>query len=90
MKQSITLQKDISPMLAHLQQFYRLHSVFDGANPLEVIFPIPRETVLKIFVSRTKLFISIPDSLRGFFYDEFRKTHPGVADKRDKDAQEYV
>ena len=43
----------ISPMLDHLQQFYRLHSFYDDANPLDVIFPIPRETVLKIFASRS-------------------------------------
>ena len=84
-----TLQMDISPMMDHLQQFYRLHSLYDGANPLDVIFPLPRETVLKIFASRTKLFHSIPESLRGFFYDDYIKKH-GVVDKHDPCFQEYV
>lgn len=80
----------ISPMMDHLQQFYRLHSIYDGANPLEVIFPILREIVLKIFASRTKLFHSIPESLRSFFYDDYRKNHEGVVDKHDPSIQEYV
>ena len=80
----------ISPMLDHLQQFYRLHSFYDDANPLDVIFPIPREIVLKIVASRTKLFHSIPESLRSFFYDDYRKNHEGVVDKHDPSIQEYV
>ena len=80
----------ISPMMDHLQQFYRLHSFYDDANPLEVIFPILREIVLKIFASRTKPFHSIPESLCSFFYDDYRKAHAGVVDKHDPGLQEYV
>ena len=84
------LQMDIAPMMGYIQEFYSTHSLYQGVNSLDVILPVPRDSVMRVIQQRMKLFYTIPDGLRGFFGDEFRKSHPGELKKEDREVQEYV
>ena len=85
-----TLQMDIAPMMGYVQEFYCTHSLHERADSLDIILPVSRDSVMGIIQQRMKLFYTIPDGLRGFFYDEFRKSHPGVLQRESREVQEYV